>query len=59
MNHVDWTRISVPDLLEETFTAKFAREDTCGCPIDEVAVPFGSYNRRVIAKLRVRIRRRG
>jgi peptidoglycan/xylan/chitin deacetylase (PgdA/CDA1 family) len=52
MRHLDWARTNARDLTEEIFAGKSALEDICGCKIDEVAIPFGSYNRRVIEKLR-------
>jgi peptidoglycan/xylan/chitin deacetylase (PgdA/CDA1 family) len=52
MKHVDWTLTSADDLHKETFAAKSELEDICGCLIEEIAIPFGSYNRRVVTKLR-------
>jgi peptidoglycan/xylan/chitin deacetylase (PgdA/CDA1 family) len=52
MHHVDWRRASAEELKQETAGARQMLEDACACPVDEAAVPFGSYDRRVIANLR-------
>jgi peptidoglycan/xylan/chitin deacetylase (PgdA/CDA1 family) len=52
MHHVDWRRASSGELERETAEARQMLEDACACRVDEAAVPFGSYDRQVIAKLR-------
>ena len=51
-NHVDWRKLGDAELHVEIVDAKRKLEDICGCTIDEASVPFGSYDRRVLAKLR-------
>lgn len=49
--HVDW-RFSPPDELRtETITARRELADAVGKPVTSVALPFGGYNRRVLAHL--------
>lgn len=49
--HVDW-RFSPPDELRaETVAARRDLADAVGKPITSVALPFGGYNRRVLAHL--------
>ena len=52
MHHVDWRRASAEELEQETVGARQMLEDACAYPVDEVAIPFGSYDRRVIGTLR-------
>ena len=52
MNHINWRRASDRELEYETEGARKRLEDICGQRIDVVAIPFGSYDRRVIAQLR-------
>jgi peptidoglycan/xylan/chitin deacetylase (PgdA/CDA1 family) len=52
MNHVDWRRIDNSGLQVEVADARHRLEDVCGARIDEVSIPFGAYDRRVLAKLR-------
>ena len=52
MNHVDWRRATASELETETAVARQVLEDVCGCRIEEAGIPFGSYDRRVIATLR-------
>jgi peptidoglycan/xylan/chitin deacetylase (PgdA/CDA1 family) len=53
MHHVDWRKLGDADLHAEVVDAKRKLEDICGTRIDEVSIPFGSYDRRVLAKLRL------
>jgi peptidoglycan/xylan/chitin deacetylase (PgdA/CDA1 family) len=52
MDHVDWRKLDESRLHAEIAGAKHKLEDLCGSRIDEVSIPFGSYDRRVLAKLR-------
>ena len=52
MSHVDWRFASAAELEKETAGARQVLEDVCACSVDEAAIPFGSYDRRVIATLR-------
>lgn len=52
MNHVDWRATSNEQLHVEISDAKRMLEQVSGQPICEAGIPFGSYDRRVLAKLR-------
>ena len=52
MNHVDWRRLGDAALATEITAAKRKLEDICGHRVDEASIPFGSYDRRVLATLR-------
>jgi peptidoglycan/xylan/chitin deacetylase (PgdA/CDA1 family) len=52
MHHRDWRTLSEDALGDEIDTARRCLEEVCRKPITDVAVPFGSYDRRVLAKLR-------
>ena len=52
MNHVDWRRTNDRELDTEIVGARKRLEDICGQRIDDVAIPFGSYDRRVIKRLK-------
>jgi peptidoglycan/xylan/chitin deacetylase (PgdA/CDA1 family) len=52
MHHRDWRTLDARALDEEIGTARRMLEDVCGRAIVEVATPFGSYNRRVLKRLR-------
>ncbi len=52
MNHIDWRRTSDSELDEEISGARRKLEDVCSQQILEVAIPFGSYDRRSISRLR-------
>lgn len=52
MNHVDWRAASDRDLDNEIEGARMRLEDICGKAIDVAALPFGSYDRRVIRRLK-------
>jgi peptidoglycan/xylan/chitin deacetylase (PgdA/CDA1 family) len=51
-NHVNWRNLDDAGLADETVTARAELADALGQPVSEVAIPFGSYDRRVIAWLR-------
>jgi peptidoglycan/xylan/chitin deacetylase (PgdA/CDA1 family) len=50
-NHVNWRRADAATLDQEIDTAKSRIEAEIGQPIDSVAIPFGSYDRRVVSRL--------
>lgn len=52
MHHRDWQTLSDEALTEEISTARKMLEDACGRTVNAAAVPFGSYNRRVLARLK-------
>jgi peptidoglycan/xylan/chitin deacetylase (PgdA/CDA1 family) len=52
MNHVDWRRASTLQLQTEIVEARRRLEEICGQAVHEVAIPFGSYGRREIARLK-------
>jgi len=52
MHHRDWQTLDDTALAEEIVTARKMIEDACGRPVTTAAVPFGSYNRRVLARLK-------
>jgi len=51
--HVDWRRVGDEEMQRETVASRRVLEDIMGRPITRVAIPFGSYNRGVIARLEV------
>ncbi|HWB46474.1 MAG TPA: polysaccharide deacetylase family protein [Hyphomicrobiaceae bacterium] len=52
MHHRDWRMLDEAELIDEISLARRELEDACGLPITKVAIPFGSYDRRVIGKVR-------
>ena len=51
-HHVDWRRLDDAALADETIGARAELADALGAPVDEVAVPFGAYDGRVMRHLR-------
>ncbi len=51
-DHVDWRKIDNSKLLHETVDARTLVATATGTPVNSVAIPFGAYNRRVIAHLK-------
>ena len=51
-DHVDWRTVSVDLLNVETIGARGVLAQELGRPVTEVAIPFGTYNRRVISHLK-------
>lgn len=51
-SHRDWRRLSQPDAVEEMVSAPKELAGIVGSPVSRVAVPFGSYDRRVLTRLR-------
>lgn len=50
-DHVDWRQIDVAQLNAETVDARNDLMDVIGQPVDQVAIPFGAYNRKIISHL--------
>lgn len=51
-DHVDWRRLDQRVLVQETIEARQVLAEAAGVPIEDVSVPFGAYNRRVVNHLR-------
>jgi peptidoglycan/xylan/chitin deacetylase (PgdA/CDA1 family) len=51
-SHRDWRRLSQADAVEEMIAAPKELAAIVGSPVSRVAVPFGSYDRRVLTRLR-------
>jgi peptidoglycan/xylan/chitin deacetylase (PgdA/CDA1 family) len=52
MHHRDWRALDDAALDEEVGTARKRLEETCGRPVTTVAIPFGAYDRHVLARVR-------
>jgi len=52
VDHVNLRHTSQADLAQETDTSRKVLEDICHKTIDTFAIPFGSYDRRVLGALR-------
>ena len=50
-SHIDWRSADQQTLVKEVDEAKQTIEDAIGSQVDAVAIPFGSYDRRVIKAL--------
>lgn len=50
-DHVDWRYCDTAGLSSEIEAARSELEDVLGAPISEVAIPYGRYNRKVMAAL--------
>ena len=53
MHHRDWRQLGSTELYQEVVEAKLILKGVCGCEITEVAIPFGSYDRRILTELRL------
>jgi peptidoglycan/xylan/chitin deacetylase (PgdA/CDA1 family) len=51
-DHLDWRGLDGPGEVRELVTARAAIAAACGRPVADVAVPFGRYDRGVLARLR-------
>ena len=51
-DHVDWRRLDDAGLAAETQGARDALAAAMGAPVTSVAIPFGAYDRRVMAQLK-------
>jgi peptidoglycan/xylan/chitin deacetylase (PgdA/CDA1 family) len=54
MRHRDWRKLDDGALDEEISGARARLADVCGKPVQMASIPFGSYDRRVLARLRRR-----
>jgi len=52
MDHRNWRTLDEVELDSELCVARRLIEDTCSRPVTKAAIPFGSYDRRVLARLR-------
>lgn len=52
VDHLPWASLAAPHLVEEVTQSKAVIEAALGSPISAAAMPFGSYNRRVLGSLR-------
>ena len=52
MDHRDWVGLDEATLNIETSEARQRIEEACGIAVTKAAIPFGSYNRRVLKRLR-------
>ncbi len=50
--HSDWRRLNNLELEKELITARDDLEECCGCAIKSAAIPYGSYDQRVLRKLK-------
>ncbi|MEV0381979.1 polysaccharide deacetylase family protein [Nonomuraea sp. NPDC050643] len=51
--HRDWRRLSSGQVREEISDAHRLIGELCGHPVTRVAIPFGSYDRHVLGRLRM------
>jgi peptidoglycan/xylan/chitin deacetylase (PgdA/CDA1 family) len=52
LSHRPWRGLSDSELDEEIVVARRLLEDEIGAPLDAAACPFGSYDRRVLGRVR-------
>jgi peptidoglycan/xylan/chitin deacetylase (PgdA/CDA1 family) len=52
LNHRDWRRLDDAELAREVGESRGILERVLGQPVAEVSLPFGSYDRRVLACVR-------
>jgi peptidoglycan/xylan/chitin deacetylase (PgdA/CDA1 family) len=52
MNHRDWRKLGKAELDSEVLHARLRIEDACAKRVTKAAIPFGSYDRRVLQRLR-------
>lgn len=52
MHHRDWRTLSDAELDEELRVARDRLQDVSGVAVTETSIPFGSYDRRVLARIR-------
>lgn len=50
-DHVNWRKLDPARFASETVEARAELAEILGKPVDEVAIPFGAYNRSVIHRL--------
>jgi peptidoglycan/xylan/chitin deacetylase (PgdA/CDA1 family) len=52
MDHQPWPDVEAPELEREISTSNTILSEICGREIDQAGLPFGRYNREVMAKLK-------
>lgn len=52
VDHVDWRRLDISRLSSEILDSRATLHGITGATIDAAAIPFGSYNRRVLSALK-------
>jgi peptidoglycan/xylan/chitin deacetylase (PgdA/CDA1 family) len=52
LHHRDWRRLTDAELARELSHSRRVLEDVVGEPVDQASAPFGSYDRRVLARAR-------
>lgn len=52
MHHLDWRRASDEQLVSELSQSRRILEHVAGAPVTDAAIPFGSYDRRVLTLTR-------
>lgn len=52
LHHRDWRRVSDEELDAELSQSRRILEDILGAPVTRAAIPFGSYDRRVLTQAR-------
>jgi peptidoglycan/xylan/chitin deacetylase (PgdA/CDA1 family) len=52
LHHLPWVSLDFPALHREIAGSKIELEQVLGAPVQSAAIPFGAYNRRVLAALR-------
>jgi peptidoglycan/xylan/chitin deacetylase (PgdA/CDA1 family) len=52
LHHRDWRRVCDEELAAELSQSRRILEDVVGAPVTQAAIPFGSYDRRVLAQAR-------
>jgi peptidoglycan/xylan/chitin deacetylase (PgdA/CDA1 family) len=52
LHHRDWRRVSDAELARELSHSRRILEEVVGEPVTQAAAPFGSYDRRVLARAR-------
>jgi peptidoglycan/xylan/chitin deacetylase (PgdA/CDA1 family) len=50
--HRDWRRLTGPEVIEELVRAPQELAEFTGRPVTEASIPFGSYDRHVLRRLR-------
>jgi peptidoglycan/xylan/chitin deacetylase (PgdA/CDA1 family) len=50
--HRDWRRLTPPEVIEELVRAPRELAEFTGQPVTEASIPFGSYDRHVLRRLR-------
>ena len=48
LHHVNWRKLSEDTLGYEIRHSRYILEELIGCPVTDVAIPSGQYNRRVL-----------